>query len=57
MEVLLCSGFPSQLFLIALLTGLGMPVRTAGGQLSPPFVFTLSMLDAMLVVGLVIFFL
>lgn len=56
-EVLLCSGFPSQLLLIAVLTALGMSVRTADGQLSPAFVFTLSLLDAVIVVGLVIFFL
>lgn len=34
-----------------------MSIRTDGGQLSPPFLFTLSMLDAILVIGLVIFFL
>jgi membrane protease YdiL (CAAX protease family) len=56
-EVLLCSGFPSQLFLIAVLTGFGMPLRTAAGDLSPRFVFTLSMLDTVFVVGLVFFFL
>ena len=56
-EVLLCSGFPSQLFLITVLTGLGMRVQTAEGQLSPPFIFTLSLVDTALVVGLVFFFL
>lgn len=56
-EVLLCSGFPSQLLLIAVLSALGMSFRTADGQLSPAFVFTLSLLDAVIVVGLVIFFL
>jgi membrane protease YdiL (CAAX protease family) len=56
-EVLLCSGFPSQLFLIAVLTGFGMPFRTADGQLSPSFVFTLSLADTAIVVGLVFFFL
>jgi membrane protease YdiL (CAAX protease family) len=56
-EVLLCSGFPTQLFLIAVLTGFGMPLRTAAGDLSPRFVFTISMLDAIFVVGLVAFFL
>lgn len=57
MEVLLCSGFPTQLLIIGLLTGAGMSIRTAGGQLSPRFLFTLSLLDAILVVGLVLFFL
>lgn len=56
-EVLLCSGFPSQLFLLAILSGLGMSLRTADGQLSPPFVFTLSLLDAAIVVALVFLFL
>ena len=56
-EVLLCSGFPTQLFLIAVLTGFGMPLRTAAGDLSPRFVFTISMLDTLFVVGLVVFFL
>lgn len=56
-EVLLCSGFPTQLLLIVILTSFGMSFRTTEGQLSPPFVFTLSLLDAVIVVGLVIFFL
>jgi membrane protease YdiL (CAAX protease family) len=56
-EILLCSGFPTQLFLAGLLTLAGMPVRTAGGQLSPAFVATLSMLDTLLVVGLIVYFL
>jgi membrane protease YdiL (CAAX protease family) len=56
-EVLLCSGFPSQLFLIAVLTSLGLEPHTQPGVLSPRFVFTLSMLDTVFVVGLVLFFL
>ncbi len=56
-EVLLCSGFPSQLFLISVLTDFGMPLRTEGGELSPPFVFTLTLLDTVFVIGLVLFFL
>ena len=32
-------------------------IRTADGGLSPPFIFTLSLLDAVLVIGLVLFFL
>lgn len=55
-EVLLCSGFPTQVLLIALLTGLGMPFQRADGDWSPRFVFTLSLLDAILVVALVVFF-
>ena len=56
-EVTLCSGFPSQLFVIGVLTALGMHFRTPAGDLSPAFVFTLSLVDTVLVVGLVIFFL
>ena len=56
-EIILCSGFPSQFLLVMVLTGFGMGMRTADGRLSPPFVFTLSMLDAVLVVSLVLMFL
>ncbi len=56
-EVVLCSGYPSQLLLILVLQGFGMRTRTADGAYFPPFVFTLSLLDAALVIGLVLFFL
>lgn len=56
-EILLCSGFPSQLLLALVLRGFGMTMLTPDGRLSPPFVFTLSLLDAAIVVGLVFFFL
>jgi membrane protease YdiL (CAAX protease family) len=56
-EVILCSGFPSQILLLLVLHGFGMHMTTADGRLSPPFVFTLSLIDAVLVVGLVVFFL
>lgn len=56
-EVLLCSGFPTQLILIALLSAAGLRVRGGDGSLSPPFIFLLSLLDTVLIVGLVLFFL
>jgi membrane protease YdiL (CAAX protease family) len=56
-EVIICSGFPSQIFLIVVLRAFGMPMALSDGHLSPPFVFTLSLIDAPLVVGLVLFFL
>ncbi len=56
-EIVLCSGFPTQLLLIAVLTSLGLGMRTADGRLSPTFIFTLSLLDAVLVIGLVVVFL
>jgi membrane protease YdiL (CAAX protease family) len=56
-EVILCSGFPTQILLIALLSAAGLRIRGADGLLSPPFIFLLSLLDTVLVVGLVLFFL
>jgi membrane protease YdiL (CAAX protease family) len=53
-EVALCSGFPTQLALILLMSGSGMPLKTGDGHLSPAFVFTLSLVDAVVVVGLVL---
>jgi membrane protease YdiL (CAAX protease family) len=54
LEVVLCSGFPTQLLLIGVLRGFGMPMRGVEGGLNPSFVFILSMLDAVLVVGLIV---
>ena len=54
LEVLICSGFPTQILLSVVLYGFGMSMLTADGRYSPPFVFTLSCLDAVLVIGLVI---
>lgn len=56
-EVILCSGYPTQLLLIAVLETLGIPVQTSSNTLSPTGVFALSLLDAVLVIGLVFFFL
>jgi CAAX amino terminal protease family. len=55
-EIIICSGFPSQILLILVLRGFGMRMQLPDGHLSPPFVFTLSLVDAALVVGLVLFF-
>lgn len=56
-EILICSGFPTQVLLIVLMRGIGIPMHAADGRLSPPFIFTLSLLDALLVVLLVLAFL
>jgi membrane protease YdiL (CAAX protease family) len=56
-EILICSGFPTQVLLILVMRAFGVPMRAADGRLSPPFVFTLSLLDAVLVIGLVLAFL
>ncbi|MBA3640453.1 MAG: CPBP family intramembrane metalloprotease [Acidobacteria bacterium] len=57
LEVIICSGFPTQLLLIAVLRGFGMPIQSADGGLNPQFVFSVSLLDAGLVIGLVLLFL
>ena len=54
-EIIICSGYPSQILLILVLRGFGMHSLTEAGRLSPPFVFTLSLIDAALVVSLVLF--
>jgi membrane protease YdiL (CAAX protease family) len=56
LEVILCSGFPTQIVIITVLSLLGMKARLADGRFSPPFVFTLTLLDTLLLVGLVVFF-
>jgi membrane protease YdiL (CAAX protease family) len=55
-EVILCSGFPTQIFIISAMTLAGMQLEIAPGRWSPAFVSTLSMLDTVLVIGLVVFF-
>ena len=55
LEVLLCSGYPTQLSLVVLMTSMGMSIRTSTGGLTPSFVFILSLVDAVLVVSLVCF--
>lgn len=57
LEVILCSGFPTQILVITVMVAFGMKMRLPDGQLSPPFVFTLTLLDTVLLVGLVLFFL
>jgi membrane protease YdiL (CAAX protease family) len=56
-EVVLCSGFPTQIVILAAMTGFGMRLDTAGGAWSPLFVATLSLLDTAMVIGLVLLFL
>jgi membrane protease YdiL (CAAX protease family) len=56
-EVVLCSGFPTQVVILAVMGGFGMRLQTAAGVWSPLFVATLSMLDSALVIGLVFLFL
>jgi len=56
-EVVLCSGFPTQIAILAVMSAFGMRMTTDAGHWSPVFVATLSMADTILVVGLVFFFL
>ena len=52
-EVTLCSGFPTQLTLVAILALGGATPLTATGQLSLPYIVALSLADAALVLFLV----
>ena len=56
LEVILCSGFPTQILIIVILSTFGVKMRLANGGLSSPFVFALTLIDTILLVGLVVFF-
>jgi len=56
-EVVLCSGFPTQIVILVVMGGFGMRLQTPDGGWSPLFVATLSMLDSACVIGLVFLFL
>jgi membrane protease YdiL (CAAX protease family) len=56
-EVLMCSDYPTQLALGATLNSAGLSPITASGQLSLGFVVTLSLLDTVLLLGLIVLFL
>ena len=57
LEVILCSGFPTQLVVITVLSTFGFKVHLGDGRLAPAFVFALTLSDTVLLVGLVFFFL
>ena len=57
LEVLLCSGFPTQLLIIGVLRLAGMHPGDGAGGLSLRFFGTLAMLDSILLVGLIFLFL
>jgi membrane protease YdiL (CAAX protease family) len=56
LEVILCSGYPTQLIVIVVLRAFGMHEQLADGRLSATVVFTLTLIDTILLVGLVAFF-
>lgn len=51
-EIVLCSGYPSQILLGVLLKDLGIAPLTADGSLSATFVFALSLADTVVLIGL-----
>ena len=56
-EVILCSGFPTQLVLSALLAAAGLAALTPSGEPSFGYIVSLTLLDVVVVVGLVATFL
>jgi len=57
LEVILCSGFPTQLVVVTVLSTFGFKVHLGDGRLAPAFIFALTLSDTVLLVGLVFFFL
>lgn len=55
-EVLLCSGYPTQLLVLGALASFGL-TPSPDGTLSPDFIFAISAIDTVLLVGLIIVFL
>ncbi len=56
-EILLCSGYPTQIMLGELLKDTGIPPLTADGSLSATFVFALSLADTAVLVALIMWLL
>ena len=55
-EVLLCSGFPTQIVILTVLASFGLQPRLADGRFNAPVLFALTLLDTLLMIGLVLFF-
>jgi membrane protease YdiL (CAAX protease family) len=55
LEILLCSGYPTQIFLGAVLIAAGLSPVRPDDSLSAPFVFVLSLLDTVLLLSLIVF--
>jgi membrane protease YdiL (CAAX protease family) len=56
-EMVLCSGFPTQIGLAVLLRAAGVPDVTSDGQIALPFVAAVSLADTALLLGLMLWFL
>ena len=54
LEVILCSGFPTQLLVIFIVTRFGIRPLSEDGLLVPRFVILVSLIDAVMVIGLVL---
>ena len=57
LEILICSGVPTQVALAATFTVLGYPAFGPGGRLQIGFVVGVSLVDTVLLVGLIVMFL
>lgn len=55
-EVLLCSSVPTQFAMAVLLAAAGLAPRTESGQLSLLYVFTVTIADTILLIGLMVYF-
>ena len=53
LEILLCSGYPTQLTITFALMSAGMSPMLDGGQLSATFVFTLTLVDTVVLLSLI----
>lgn len=53
LEILLCSGYPTQIAIAAALEAAGIGARRADGSLSANFIFALSLLDTVLLLSLI----
>ena len=56
-ETVLCSSYPTQIVAAGVLAGLGVAAPNADGGLNATFVFAVSTLDALMVVGLIVWLL
>jgi membrane protease YdiL (CAAX protease family) len=56
-EMVVCSGFPTQILLAILVRAAGLPDTTSDGQIALPFVAVVSLADTALLIGLMLWFL
>jgi membrane protease YdiL (CAAX protease family) len=56
-EILVCSGYPTQIVISYLLMAVGIQPTTSGGRLNGGFVFALALTDTVLLLSLILWFL